>query len=1241
MRRDHLLPGDPLKVGNYWVAARLGSGGQGIVYEAYDDSGIRVAVKVLRPEVAGDPDSRGRLLKEAQAVQRVASFCTAKLLRAEADAEQPYLVSEFVAGPSLRARVLQDGPLAGDDVRRLAIAMATALAAIHQAGVVHRDIKPDNVILGPDGPRVIDFGIARTADMTLTATGGLTGTPCYMAPEVLNGGPAGPAADVFAWGATVYFAATARDAFSAETLGEVTRRVGEHQPDLTPLPDPLRALTAAALRKDPDQRPDALRLLHGLVIEGLDTVRDLAADGQNGRGLVVRPSAGVSVSHMPLGTIAEHTYCQLDPAAQAAARSAFLRLIQPGVDPQGRQDSVRAARVEEILDACRPGDSGPARKALDSFTAAGLLTRDGPTVQPTSPALLRAWPRLRDWVRADRDRLRGHRRLGAAALRWESEGRPRSALHQGEQLGQEVKWAAEAPDHLRLTPLEKEFIESSALQQQRRARQRRYLVGVVATLLVFSLTAGVLIWQKSRSNSYRARVIAQQERDMVARNIAARADSLRKFDPRAAMLLNVAAWRVSPVFEARSGLLSAAAQQDADTFTLPRMDIALSRDGSTLLGFTEKGVLRVYDAATHRLRQERRLTKPSGTYPSAALSPAGDALAVSTMEGVRVWNDGGRAAVPGSFGDEDSEVLALGAAGKALVVKDDHHVQVWDVPSRHLLARIPRDYSPDTQVEADLSGTGRLALCAWDGSLELWDITSARRVGRPLVTDTDITECHTGSVRFSDDGSRLAGLVHSGAYALGDVRVWRADTGKQDPAYEGIRFTADRPNAFLVTLAFRRDGKALAVADDRQIQLFEPGGPDTAGAIPRAVYLLQHEGAASLSLADDGRTVRFIRTPDAGPALRSVDLLAGAVVGGASGPAGNTLLSDDGRVLAREVAGRGHITVRVEDPASGRLLGRPITATVRRGTSAGPPEAVPMALSDDGRFLALADPRSGTAGVWDTRARRLLRTIVFVVPFGGVGNRLDSGFLLSGDGSVLVVTSSHDTVEARATATGRLVWASPSGTGAPLALSPDGRRLVTATGAVVDLMTGRTRHVRLAQYDTATQAAFSPDGKMLAASDYAGGLALWDGRLTRKLVALDGDNAYNQGLGTLSMGGMLAFSQDGSTLAVLGPLETSVQLWDLASLRRLGPPLPTAWRWVPFATMALDRKGRHLYSTYEESSDNGVVHKTYLAATPLAPALVARSVCDRVGRDLTAGEWSLYIPELPFRRVCERDKGDN
>jgi WD40 repeat protein len=1236
MRRKHLLPGDPPKVGNYWVAGRLGSGGQGIVYEAYDDSGIRVAVKVLRPEVAGDPDSRGRLLKEAQAVQRVASFCTAKLLRAEVDAEQPYLVSEFVAGPSLRARALQDGPLTGDDVRRLAIAMATALAAIHQAGVVHRDIKPDNVILGPDGPRVIDFGIARTADMTLTATGGLTGTPSYMAPEVLNGGPAGPAADVFAWGATLYFAATARDAFSAETLVEVTRRVGEHHPDLAPLPDPLRALATAALSKEPDQRPDALRLLHGLVIEGLDTVRDLETDGQNGRALVVRPSAGVSVSHMPLGTIAEHTYCRLDPSAQAATRSAFLRLVQPGADPRGRQDSVRACRVEEILAACHPGDSGPARRALDAFTAAGLLTRDGPTVQPTSPALLRAWPRLRDWVRADRDRLIGHRRLGAAALRWESEGRARSALHQGEQLVQEVKWAADAPAHLQLTSLEKLFIESCALQQQRKARLRRYLIGVVATLLMFSLTAGVLIWQQSSSNSYRARVIAQQERDTAARNIAARADSLRKFDPRAAMLLNVAAWRVSPVFEARSGLLSAAAQQDADTFTLPRMDIALSRDGSTLLGFTEKGALRVYDAATHRLRQERRLTKPSGTYPSAALSPAGDALAVSTVDGVRVWKGGGRVAVSGSFGSKDSEVLALGAAGKTLVLRGDHSVQVWDVPSRRLWARIPRGYPPDVGVQADLSRTGRLALCAWDGPLELWDITTARRVGRPLVVDTDITECHTGSVRFSDDGSRLAGLVHSGPKSAGDVRVWRTDTGKQDPAYAGMQFTADRPNAFLVTLAFRQDGKAIAVADDRQIQLFEAGA-GTAGAIARAVYPLENEGAESLALANDGRTVRFVRTPDAGPALRSVDLLAGAVVGGASGPAGNTLLCDDGRVLARQVAGRGHTTVRIEDPASGRLLGRPITATVRPEKRAGPPEAVPMALSDDGHLLALADPRSGTAGVWDTRAHRRLRTIEFVVPFGGMGHRPDSGFLLSGDGSVLVVTSSHGTVEARATATGSLVWASPSGTGAPLALSPDGRRLVTATGAVVDLVTGLMRHVRLAQYDTATQAAFSPDGKMLAASDYAGGLALWDGKLTKKLVALDGDNAYTQGLGTLSMGGMLAFSQDGSTLAVLGPLETSVQLWDLASLRRLGPPLPTAWRWVPFATLALDRKGRHLYSTYEGLADNGLVSETYLAATPLAPALVARSVCDRVGRELTAEEWSLYVPELPYRRVCGRD----
>lgn len=153
---DPLTDGDPVRLGDYWLAGRIGAGGQGVVYEAYASAGRRVAVKALHLGAAAAPELRSRLTKEVVAARRVASFCTARILDADPAGERPYIVSEHVAGPSLRAAVAQGRRFSGDDLHRLATAMATALTAVDHAGVVHRDFKPDNVLLSPDGPRVID-----------------------------------------------------------------------------------------------------------------------------------------------------------------------------------------------------------------------------------------------------------------------------------------------------------------------------------------------------------------------------------------------------------------------------------------------------------------------------------------------------------------------------------------------------------------------------------------------------------------------------------------------------------------------------------------------------------------------------------------------------------------------------------------------------------------------------------------------------------------------------------------------------------------------------------------------------------------------------------------------------------------------------------------------------------------------------------------------------------------------------
>ncbi|GII04886.1 serine/threonine-protein kinase [Planobispora takensis] len=255
---------DPQHVGVYRLAGVLGEGGQGTVYLGHDPSGRRVAVKVLHARMAAEDVVRQRFEREADLARRVAAFCTAQVLAAGVSDGRLYLVSEYVPGPSLQQLVTAEGPRAGGGLHRLAVATATALSAIHRTGVVHRDFKPANVIMGPEGPVVIDFGIARALEAGTTRSA-LVGSPGYMAPEQLSGHPASPASDVFAWAATMVYAATGRPAFAGQHPAAVMGAVLNSAPDLSGVPEGLRPLLASCLAKDPAARPDAARVLTALT----------------------------------------------------------------------------------------------------------------------------------------------------------------------------------------------------------------------------------------------------------------------------------------------------------------------------------------------------------------------------------------------------------------------------------------------------------------------------------------------------------------------------------------------------------------------------------------------------------------------------------------------------------------------------------------------------------------------------------------------------------------------------------------------------------------------------------------------------------------------------------------------------------------------------------------------------------------------------------------------------------------
>ncbi|GAA3137550.1 hypothetical protein GCM10017600_53850 [Streptosporangium carneum] len=260
-----LEAGEPRQLGQFRIVGRIGEGGQGIVYLGENTEGKRAAIKLLHVKFSGDAIARSRFAREARAAQRVASFCTAGVVDVDLEGDTPYIASEYIEGRSLREVVEAEGPLRGEALQRLAIGTATALTAIHQAAIVHRDFKPDNVLIAADGPRVVDFGIARILDSTGTITSRAIGTPAYMAPEQISGADVGPHTDVFAWGATMAFAATGETVFEGGSIAVVLNRILNHDVDVDVMPEPLRGVVRSALSKAQGERPSADQILLRLL----------------------------------------------------------------------------------------------------------------------------------------------------------------------------------------------------------------------------------------------------------------------------------------------------------------------------------------------------------------------------------------------------------------------------------------------------------------------------------------------------------------------------------------------------------------------------------------------------------------------------------------------------------------------------------------------------------------------------------------------------------------------------------------------------------------------------------------------------------------------------------------------------------------------------------------------------------------------------------------------------------------
>lgn len=368
------------RVGPYTMMERLGRGGMGEVYLAVGRRGVKVAVKMLRDPIGDDPEARLRLDREVQALRRVESPYVARVLDADLSGDRPYLVMEHIEGETLLDAVRRQGPLSGPNLIDLARGLATAIAIIHAAGVIHRDVKPANVVLGPDGPVLIDFGIAQVSDATrLTMTGTFLGTPGYSAPEVFAEEVVGEPSDVHSWAATVAFAATGRPTFGRGSVEAQMYAVLNGRADLAGVPGSLLPLIRAALNREPAKRPTAAlladrlsRLARATAPAAPAAARARGDEPSGGRGRAEDVPAE-EASAEPVRTRAREA---AESAAEATPpprkKAPAGRSARPAATPEER---ARARRAKPEGPERRPGADGPDRRTKEGARSGAEAAR--------------------------------------------------------------------------------------------------------------------------------------------------------------------------------------------------------------------------------------------------------------------------------------------------------------------------------------------------------------------------------------------------------------------------------------------------------------------------------------------------------------------------------------------------------------------------------------------------------------------------------------------------------------------------------------------------------------------------------------------------------------------------------------------------------------------------------------------------------------------------------------------------
>ncbi|WP_242886291.1 WD40 repeat domain-containing serine/threonine protein kinase [Actinomadura litoris] len=1181
-----LVPGDPRELGDYWLARRLGAGGQGVVYEAYGADGARVAVKALHGVFAGERAGGPRdvLAREIDAVTRVSPFCTARVLAFDLDAEPPYVVSEYVPGPDLEHAVASGGPFGSGELERLAIGVATALVAIHRGGVVHRDLKPGNVLLGPDGPRVIDFGLARAEDMTRSATGA-KGTPRYMSPEVFAGEPASAASDVWAWGAVVLFGALGRPPFAGENLMQLSHTVQHVEPELHVLDEPLRSVVAAALAKRPRDRPSAREVLLDLLGGSFDDGAMLS------EGSRVAAAAVPGAAPPSLADVAEAAYRRLDPLAREAVPAVLLRMVLPG---EGAADTLRRAAVDEFGDG--------AERAVEEFTRAGLLIREGDRVAIRGAALLRAWPRLRGWVDDERAGLAVHRSLADAARVWDRHGRRTGDLLQGSVLARAVQWAATGRRHLTLNAVERAFLDASAALGRRRVRSRGALTAVLAVLLVVAV-GGAVVAVNQRA------VLSRQRDRAIADRLAALAASLQRDDPRTSRRLALAAARVGDDDQTRKALINAMYQWEGDTFNpASNAQVVLTPDGRTAT-FDDRVQVTRWDLKTHQ-----RVPMPPGAEPrsAAVFSPDGRHMAQLLSTGgdlsrrgvVQVYDAATGKPQGRPMGDPRQSFwnLRYSVSGNLLMMDNGPggsgdprttapEMALWDARS----GRLAMSWKERPYAWAVSADDGLVAMVLPSG-FQLWDVAARKRIPTPWLGEALASGSASQRIRqvgFGPAGARLALVVGSRVTVLDLNNLARAEpvaSRSRVPWHERSARGVDEP-------VFSPDGRLLAVG----------------------FTLWNLDGSAEAPLMDrglDDETPTDCRFSAAGDLLRCATSLNRVVTTNISGyadrisvgrDAGHGVLSPSGDLLAS--MGTDGVSITGNPAGWTSPISVPSLRSVWRG----------MVFSPDGGLVAIPDrnPDDGF-GVWD--ARTLQKVAELDWPDGALGKGVafsPDGRSLVGGLNAQVIDSRHpykswlQEWDARSGRRTRVIPLESSGSG-ELFYQSDGRT-VTLKSAVVDMESEQV-HKRFDFFSVVDVLAVSPDGSVALVILNPDNLYLWD---------LRGDRRRGTPLAAVPDVEDLpaAFSPDGRLVAT-SDARGGVHLYEVATGRPYGPALPGHAGGVD--TLAFSRDGTVLYTYGGDRT---------IQATTLDPTRLTDRLCAQVG-GLSKSEWNQYVPDLSYRPVC-------